>query len=66
MLRTWQLLAMAGVVALMGFLDSMFLYLAVVSTPDHNATFGRYMSHPMWKDENGHTALYFGTDMVSK
>ncbi|KAH7716223.1 7TM GPCR protein [Aphelenchoides avenae] len=61
-LLPWQLLAMAGVVALMGFVDSMFLYLAVVSVPDHNETFGQLMSHPVWKDEKGQTALFFGAD----
>lgn len=55
---------MAGAVALMGFVDSMFLYLAVVSVPDHNETFGQLMSHPVWKDENGRTALFFGADKV--
>ncbi|KAH7698374.1 hypothetical protein AAVH_34533, partial [Aphelenchoides avenae] len=61
-LRAWQLLAMGGAVALTGFVDSMFLYLAVLSVPDHNEAFSRLMSHPMWRNENGETALFFGAD----
>lgn len=66
LLAGWQLLAMAGVVALMGFVDSMFLYLAVLSVPDHNAEFGRLMSHPhpMWRNDDGRRAVFFGMEQV--
>ncbi|KAH7703169.1 hypothetical protein AAVH_29662 [Aphelenchoides avenae] len=55
---------MAGVVALMGFVDSMFLYLAVLSVPDQNEEFGRLMSHPMWQNVDGQWAVFFGMEKV--
>lgn len=58
------LIVMAGVVVLVSLCNSAFLYAAVDSVRDYNATFGHLMSDEMWTDQNGGRAVYYGAHTV--
>lgn len=52
---------MAGVVLLISVNNSTFVYLAISSVPDQNATFGHLMSDPMWLDP---PMVFYGANKV--
>ncbi|KAH7724234.1 Protein Y9C9A.5 [Aphelenchoides avenae] len=62
LLKAWELTAMSLFVVLLGIVSGSFIYLTCDAVPDHNATFGHLMSHPMWMNEDGTVPPYFGLD----
>lgn len=57
-------MVMAVVVVLVSLCNSAFLYAAVDSVSDHNATFGHLMSDEMWTDRNGGRVVFYGAHTV--
>ncbi|KAH7702290.1 hypothetical protein AAVH_30561, partial [Aphelenchoides avenae] len=62
LLKAWELTAMSLFVVLLGIVSGSFIYLTCDAVPDHSATFGHLMSHPMWTNEDGTVPPYFGLD----
>ncbi|KAH7711656.1 hypothetical protein AAVH_21047 [Aphelenchoides avenae] len=57
-----ELLGMALVVAMLGTISGVFIYLSCDAIPDQGAAFGYIMSNPMWINSDGTVGPFYGLD----
>lgn len=57
-----ELLGMALVVAMLGTISGVFIYLSCDAIPDQGAAFGYIMSNPMWINGDGTVGPFYGLD----
>lgn len=61
-----ELLGMALVVAMLGTISGVFIYLSCDAIPDQGAAFGYIMSNPMWVNSDGTVGPFYGLDRVRR